>query len=330
MQGVFIAWSRLSRRTRDLAAMLGLELLFLPYRPPYLKAIAYSRRIIFERKPELVFVQLPQGPLLYTVLGLRDKLKYYVIADVHSGFVVYSSIKEWLVNAPFKRLLWGVDLALSHNEAFTKLLIKKKLALRDRILTVYDPLPDLSDSKPPSFNLEPNSYILVPASWAPDEPLWEIVKGFTESSVHGSLKLVVTGDYARRRRLASRIHRLAEKSRGVILTGFLPRPEYNWLLLNTQLVVAATTKEYTMLSAVWEAVAAHKPFIATITETLGGVIGLNYPCLTLPLVEGFREVFSKCVALNSAERNLVEDTIVRLKDLSHSSIEKLQRTLRRL
>lgn len=330
MSRVFVAWSRLSRRTRDLASALGLKLLFLPYRPPYLKAIVYTKRILLEEKPELVFVQLPQGPLLYTVLRLRDRLGYRVVADVHSGFIVYASLKEWLLNSPFKRLLRRVDLVLSHNEAFTKLLVEKSLVLKSRVLTVYDPLPDLSGSEPPPLGLEPASYILVPASWAPDEPLWEIVKGFLESGVQGSFKLVVTGDYRRRLELAGRIRRLAEEYSRVVLTGFLPRPQYNWLLLNAQLIVAATVKEYTMLSAIWEAVAARRPFMATTTRTLERILGSSYPCLTPPTVEGFKKAFPRCVELDSAGRSVVEDTIVKLRELSYSSMERLREAIREL
>ena len=70
---VFIAWSKLSRRSRDLARELNAEIIFFADKPPYLSAFKRTRKFLENERPGVVFVQLPQGPLLWLVLRLSKK-----------------------------------------------------------------------------------------------------------------------------------------------------------------------------------------------------------------------------------------------------------------
>ena len=236
---MFIAWARVGRRTIELASEVGARLVLIKDRPPYLKAWLMTPNVLYKEKPLTVIAQLPQGPLLARLSGLKGKLSFNLVADVHSGFLVYTSIKT------------GLDPS--------------------RIITVYDPFPRLPPSlKKPRLELETGEYLVFPSSWHPDEPLEYIVREFLSSKAASRYKLVLTG----RPHLRGSLRKLISKADGkVILTGYLPWEEYYWLLSNAKAVIAATTKEYTMLSAAWEAAAVRKPLILGRTETLKSIIG---------------------------------------------------------
>ncbi|KSW10778.1 hypothetical protein CF15_08365 [Pyrodictium occultum] len=328
---VFVAWARLSRRTRDLARALGAGLLFLRDRPPYIRAWRETARALEEARPDAVVVQLPQGPLLLRVATLAGRLGFRVVADVHTGFLVYSSPAGLLLNRPFRGLLRRADLVLAHNEPEARLLGRAGLP-GERVLVVYDPLPrPPARLERPALDLGDGGYILVPASWAPDEPLELVARGFLASGAPGGYRLVVTGDPGRRPGLHRRLRRLARESRGsIVLTGFLPEPQYAWLLSHAAAVVAATTREYTMLSAAWEAVAYRKPLLASATGTLREVLGPGYPCLFPPTVEGVAEAIDRCLSGGPGVAEAVEETLERLRRMSTGSLERLARILERL
>ncbi len=323
MDAVFVAWSRLSRRTRELAELLGMELVFVPRGPPYVGAWLETGRLLARLRPRLVVAQLPQGPLLLRLHLLRRRLGFRLAADVHSGFMVYESLGERLLNQPFRRLLRGCDLVVSHNEPFTRLLLDYGVP-RERLLTVYDPIPPRHPSprRPRLPGVEPHHYLLMPAAWAPDEPMELLAEAWRLSRLAGEgYKLVVTGDWRRRPRSAERLRKLE----GVVLTGFLPLEEYAWLLENAAAVLALTTKEYTVLSALWEAVAYQRPAIVSSTETLKGLLGDGYPCLAPMEPHGLAEAMRRC--LNPAAAEAAIRAYRRLERLSRESIEKLRRRI---
>ncbi|NOZ89374.1 MAG: glycosyltransferase family 4 protein [Crenarchaeota archaeon] len=321
MDAVFVAWSRLSRRTRELAELLGMELVFIPRGPPYVGAWLETGRLLARLRPRLVAAQLPQGPLLLRLHLLRRRLGFRLVADVHSGFMVYKSLGERLLNQPFRRLLRGCDLVVSHNEPFTRLLLDYGVP-GERVVTVYDPIPPRHPSprRPRLPEVEPRRYILMPAAWAPDEPMEMLAEAWRLSRLAGEgYRLVVTGDWRRRPRSADRLRRLE----GVVLTGFLPAEEYAWLLDNAAAVLALTTKEYTVLSALWEAVAYRRPALVSATRTLESLVGVGYPCLAPMEPHGLAETMRGC--LDPAAAEAAVEAYARLERLSRESLEKLKR-----
>ncbi len=321
---MFVAWSRLSRRTVDLAGRLGLEVAFVPGGPPYLGAWLRTGRLLAERRPRLVAAQLPQGPLLARLLGLRGRLGFRLVADVHTGFLVYGSLAGRLLNAPFRGLLRKADLVVVHNEDMLRLLRGLNVD-PERALVVYDPIPAPRRTRRPGLDVEPGRFLLLPASWAPDEPLALAAEAFASSGLApAGYKLVVTGDHQRRPRLAGRLSGVP----GVVLSGHLPRAEYEWLLAHSAAVLALTTREYTVLSALWEAVAHGRPAVVSSTRTLRGLLGEDYPCLAPPTVGGLREAMVRCArravgvgAWYSRLRRLSEGSLERLR----GAVEALQR-----
>lgn len=262
----------MGRRTIELAGEVNARLVFIRDRPPYLRAWLETPRIISTERPLTVIAQLPQGPLLARLARLKERLGFILVADVHSGFLVYTSLKEAVLNGPFKGYLEKCDLILSHNEPFTRVLVEKASVNPNRVLVVYDPFPRLPRIlRDPGLGLEPGRYLVFPSSWHPDEPLAYVVEEFLSSAASENYRLVLTG----RPRPRGALRKLLATAGGrVVLTGLLPWEEYYWVLSNSRAVIAATTKEYTMLSAAWEAAAVRRPFIVGETATLKSILGV--------------------------------------------------------
>ena len=322
---VFIAWSRLSRRTRDLARELGAKLVFIPDHAPYLRAWRETGKILASINPRAVIAQLPQGPLLWRAHNLSKKQGFRLIADMHTGFIVYSSLKERLLNQPFRHLLRQLHLVIAHNEPIARLLTTRHGIPQEKVLIVYDPLPKIpGELRKPQVPGLKSKYLVAPSSWAPDEPLEQLVHDILRENPQGDgIQVVITGDPGRGGRRARRILEAAKKDNRVIITGYLPVEEYYWLLKNSEAVIALTKREYTVLSAIWEAVALSKPFITTPTTTLRKLLGENYPCFYRPGTRGLGEAAAKC----RSEEKRVKNTIDMLRLLSKNSIEKLKQKL---
>ncbi len=265
MDGVFIAWWKAGRRTRSLASALGLKVIEFRDRPPYLRAFRDTSAFLRRFRPSLVFLQLPQGPLLWCASRLKASIDFRLVADVHTAFLVYDSWKGWILNAPFRRLLRKTDLILIHNEVISELL---KPDLRGKAVVVYDPLPKLPEGGDIPSSLRGTPYLVMPCSWHGDEPVEYVVSEFL--NVASSLKLALTG--GPRGRLPRAVKEgLREGS--VVLTGYLSDRSYAALLRDSLAVIAATTREYTMLSTAWEAISLGKPLLVSETRTLKTVLG---------------------------------------------------------
>ncbi|ADI32603.1 glycosyltransferase [Staphylothermus hellenicus] len=331
MKTVFLAWGRIGRRTVELSRELGSYLLFIPDKPPYLKAYFKTIKFLSRFQPKTVILQLPQGPLLFSSIMHRKKHHYNVVADVHTGFSIYDSWKSLILNKPFHCFLKYCELVIAHNDPFREYLVKTKGLDPERVVTVYDPFPKIPENprKPINIDVEPFKYIVFPAAWDPDENLEFIVREYLSSTASRTYKLLLTGNYNRRKRLAEKIRRSSDK---IVLTGYVGNREYYWILKYSKLVVTGTTREYTMLSSIWESLALEKPFITSYTYTLGKILGKN--TLYYTYKEGsLRKLLDTCLNNNACLvylRKRITTLKENMKTLSRNSIEKLRIIINRL
>jgi len=334
---VFISWARLSRRTVDLARELDVELLHISSKPPYLNAFLETLNYLKKVKPNVVMVQLPQGPLLWEVVFLSKRLGFKVVADVHTGFIYTTTLKEILLNRPFHHYLKYVDLMLVHNEEVKKLVLKKfgNTIKEEKLMVVYDPIPKPLENleMPKNIDVRPSEYLVMPASWASDEPIDFLVDEFINylRMSKSNYKLVITNDYTKNISLYKRVIEKIKKANAldkVLLTGYLKKQEYYWLLANAKLVIALTSREYTMLSAIWDAVGYNIPFIVSETTTLKNIIG-NYPCFFKIEKNFLTSTLMRCIDTENLMDSFTKVSN-RLKELSSKSIETLRKVLNQL
>jgi hypothetical protein len=325
---VFVAWGRVGRRTIELAKETNSRLLFIPDKPPYIRAYKLTYRAISVMKPKIVIIQLPQGPLLYNVVKYKKRLGYKIVADVHTGFSVYESWRNMLLNKPFHKFLNYCEIIVAHNDPFREYLINVKKIDPRRVITVYDPFPKIPNilRKPHDIDIDPFDYIVFPAAWDPDEKIEFIINEYLSSNISKYYKLVITGNYLRRKRLAERIRRSSDK---IILTGFLRNNEYYWVLKNSKIIITGTIREYTMLSSIWEAVALEKPFITNYTKTLWRILGKH--TLYYVYKRGFlKKILDICLLHEECLESLtINSRILRnkLMSLSRRSIDELNKCI---
>jgi glycosyltransferase involved in cell wall biosynthesis len=330
--GVFIAWRRLSRRTEDLSRELGLELVFIPDKPPYIRAALKTASILRRRKLKVVFVQLPQGPLLGEVVALSKFLGFSVVADVHTGFIFTTTLKERMLNSPFHRYLRSACLILVHNILEQDLIAEKTGAPKDKTIVVYDPVPAPPQRlKEPKLGIELDKAVVLPASWSPDEPIDRVAEEFLKSRALKEFTLVITGNWRRNESMYSRVVEVMRKYSAedkVIVTGFVPDEEYWYVLKSCRAIIVLTSREYTLPHTLWEAVATRKLFLVSRTRTLETEIGSGYPCLFSQDLRDFGEAMDRCL-LGESQTN-AEKVAEMLEARSRQSIENLRRAIQTL
>lgn len=256
-----VAWKKLSTRSELLAKALNADLWFFKDNLPYARAFAKTLLKGIREKPRLMVVQLPQGPLLLEAYLLKKLIGCKIIADIHTGFVVSTDWKGLLLNAPFVRLLPTADIVIAHNKTQLRLIPKK---VQNKTLVVFDPwnLIEIQGTKTQSRQ---GNYLVFPASFAPDEPLEEVITAINTFNIDA--KMYVTGNWKRKPNIKK------HESNRIIFTGFLPTKEFKTLLANSAAIITGTKREYTALMSGWEAVAYSKPLAVTATRTLKDLFG---------------------------------------------------------
>ena len=256
-----IAWKKLSTRSELLAKALNGRLWFFRDNLPYARAFAKTLLKVVREKPSVIVVQLPQGPLLLEAYLLKKLIGCKVVADAHTGFLISTDWKGKLLNAPFVKLLPTADIVVAHNEDQLALIPTK---VKNKTIVVFDPwyliMPQAIKS---ATKQEP--YVVFPASFAPDEPIEEIIESINKFNLN--VKMYITGSWKRKPELKK------YASERIIFTGFLPSKKFNSLIANAVAIITGTTREYTVLMSGWEAVAYSKPLAVTTTVTLKNLFG---------------------------------------------------------
>jgi hypothetical protein len=249
-----IAWKKLSRRSELLAQALDGKLLFFKDNLPYVRATIKTLISVIRQKPQVLLLQLPQGPLLLEAYFLKKLVGCKIIADVHTGFLLNTDWKGLILNAPFVKLLSLADAVVAHNEAQLDIIPKN---VKNKTVVVYDPWYLITTKD--KINKQEN-YMVFPASFAPDEPLEEVIEAVNTSKQ--PLKLYITGNWKR----SPELKKYASKK--IQFTGFLSNQEFNDLLAGASAIITGTTREYTTMMSAWEAIAHNKPLAVTATKTL--------------------------------------------------------------
>jgi len=306
---VMVAWRRLSRRSQLLSEALGAELLFFPDRLPYLRAAFRTMKAVSNAKPDILIVQLPQGPLLLGAIVLRAFRHFKLVADVHTGFLMRWEWKSALLNTPFKRLLGRCDLIAIHNEKMRDLLPQ---SAKKKALVVYDPWFMIKPTVP---QMAKERYIVFPASYHPDEPLDEVLEAARGISL--GVQIRVTGNWRRRPEVKR------HESESIRFTGYLTNEEYELLIANSIGIISGTKEEYTALMSAWEAVAYQKPLAITDTKALRESFGA-YPAYyhwndKADLIKAIRYLYE-----SKPDQGAIES----LRKKAVEGIERLQEKLR--
>jgi glycosyltransferase involved in cell wall biosynthesis len=239
---MFIAFSSVASRSRRIASKLNIPLIFYRDRFPYVFSSILTIIKILRAKPKSVILQLTQGPILFLFIILKKLIKFKLIGDVHSGFLIYLNLKGKILNFTFSKLIDHLDLIIVHNKEILKIISKK-----NKTFLLYDPL--INDVE--ELKIRKNkTFVFVPIMKKPDEPIRELIKASEE--LKSDFLFISTG----------------KKIENIKYLGYLSYENYLKVLKTCDIVLALTKREFTLLSIIFEAISLGKPIIASETLTI--------------------------------------------------------------
>ena len=280
------------------------DLWFFKTGPLYIEGFRDTFLRHLKERPSTLILQLPQGPLLLEGVLLKKSFNCKIAVDVHTGFVYGHTTKGLVLNKSFNKLLNYADLVIVHNDDILDIL---QPSIIEKTEVVYDPWMFIQPTEQTASN---ERYLVFPASFAPDEPLAEVLSAVNK---HKNMKVFVTGNFYRNPSL------LRFSSSHVEFTGFLKRQDYEKLLANSFGVITGTKDEYTLMMSAWEAVAFQKPLLLSETKTLRNMFEDYATFYNWKSRESILDALSQVSSehdLNHARKKLKEKTINSLNALT--------------
>ncbi len=257
---MFLSWIRYHGRSAALSEALGLPAVWLPREGPapwaYLKNAARTFREVRQRRPAVIGLMLPPLPALIAVL-LAHPRRTKVLADLHSG-VFLNPRWRWCLGITLHLLARGHCAVVTNEElaAVCRGAGVRTFVLHDLLTAPAGQAP----SRTPSAGTR--SLIVVPLSYANDEPVEQILQAAT---LLPDVQFALTGDAPARFR--------ARALQNLSFTGRLDFASYTALLRSSDAVLALTTRDLTMQRAGYEALQAGVPVITSAFTPLRRYFG---------------------------------------------------------
>ena len=287
---VFIAWGppAYTNRTRPFAAALNIQVLHVYstrrrgalaalVKYPY-QAVATARYLL-RRRPSLVFVQHPPSftAMVAAVYGALTGAPFVIDAHSDAFDSPWWSRPRWLQRRIARRALTTVVT----NEHFAELL--RSGGAHASIVRDFP-----TDFDPALYPMGAELNVAVVATFAPDEPLGEVVAAARELP---DVRFRVTGDT--RREDATIPSSLPPN---VELTGFLPAAEYYGLVHGSDAAMVLTTRDHTMQRGACEALSLGTPIITS-----------DWPVLRTYFSKGTVHVDNTAAGIRDGVRRLQDD-----------------------
>ncbi len=248
-----------SRRSETLAERLGFDLLLLGrsgFRRPWTAPFAYPAMAVrtvaalVRRRPRAAVVVAPPFVAPLVAVPIMVVLRGRLAVDIHSGALLD------------RRWRWAVPiLAWLCRRSELALVTLDDLGSRLRRMgvetaTVPDPLPRFDTMLPPR---QPGNRVVAICGWGDDEPIESLV----DAARGKPWQLRITG----------RPRRALDLPPNVELTGFLADDAFVRAVADADVVVVLTTRDATLLSGAWEALALGRPLVLSATKALRATFG---------------------------------------------------------
>ena len=245
-----------------MAPLIGFEAIFLPIRQTarilrpfqYLVTGLKTLSLLKSRRPRVIWVQLPQVPLLTVALRYKTVVDptVRIIADCHNR----------ILNPPWSNWpglgsqLNACDVVVVHNTAVMPKV--SAMGVRPDLLRLLEDPPATIHPDPVATPAFPRPWVLFLASFNPDEPVAEL---FEAARLSPKINFVLAGDAKR----AVGRHNIAERPRNVILPGYLSGADLDSAICSADAVLALTKLRDAQLSSAGEAIGAGRPMVLSDT-----------------------------------------------------------------
>lgn len=299
--GAFISWVEFHGRSEGLARELGISEFSQrggagPVWSRYKTLWRQTGEFIHKLQPDAIIVMQPPIVAILACLWHSRKYKTRIAGDLHTG--AFDDPKWRWATSLTLRILRGKNLAIVTNHELASVAARhgsRPLVLHDLI----EKYPDRSSALLPTHlqGLEQNKFVLVPVTYAYDEPLMALRNAAQETP---DIIWVFTGRAPEEFRLNA--------PENIIFSGFVSREDYLTLLSKSGVVVAATTSENTMQRAGYEALCAGRPLITTSTKVLRDYFGD-----ASLRADATRQGFSEAVVRTLADHDHFADKMLSLR-----------------
>ena len=306
---IYLAWAPYNRRAECFARELGAELClisYIKYRSPQLAPVKYPMMaiktflVLCQKKPKVVFSMTPPLFCVFFVYlyCLYSKTKYVI--DAHTGSLIS---EPWLTLRFLHKFLCRKAVVTVVTNPYLVNLVQSWGAKSINMN------PPVVFPKLPPKKLAGKQNVLFVNSFAPDEPLEEIIQ--VARSFNG-IYFYVTGDLSKApKKIISNV------PKNVLFTGFVSYEEYIQLMISVDGVLCFTKRDHTLLSGGEEALFMGKPLL-----TFGFSFLRSFFNLGTVFVEPNIEAIRKGVIDLIQNRRKLSQEMMDLKDIKLKNWEK--------
>jgi glycosyltransferase involved in cell wall biosynthesis len=298
---VFFAWTRVSRRSEQLAKFFNL--IYVRYDRWGQSKFSLACSLIFNfaktffwvifNRPKFIFTfQAHPFVTIAAKLGTWVTRKGIVIPDLHTA--AYTDHFTGIQGVLGKWIWKKCPLILVHNDESKEFLGKTIHELKDKLYVLEDALPEFHSINT-AINSNEIKCVLI-SRFAPDEPIQAFLEAVSEIE---NCQFYVTGNYAKATFDLSKY-----PNDKIIFTGFISDDEYLNLLQSSDMISILTTREMTLLSGGYEALSLEKPVILSNTKTLRNYFG-NSAVYTNDTSGGIRRAIKTMISELHARQGIV-------------------------
>ncbi|MGE3595688.1 MAG: glycosyltransferase [Dehalococcoidia bacterium] len=218
----------------------------------YPVAMAQTGWVLAKRRPDVVVAQNPSIVLAWQAALLRPLFRYRLLIDLHTHFVRPTGLAKLIYGFLNGYSLRNCNAVIVTNEAYRDEIAKKTI---QAVLVLPDKVP-VFESKFTRVPLNGRSILYI-CTFSSDEPWTEVLEAAPMLSADTTIYISGRSPIAQ-----------SSAPHNVVLTGYLPRDDYENLLRSVDGVMVLTTAQDNLMCGGYEAVAAGKPIVLSDTPAL--------------------------------------------------------------
>lgn len=259
-KSIWITWED-QRRNRELSNALGIELYEFKDIDKiqnrlwkYLLGLLKTIKILYKKRPLLIFCQNPSIVLSLFLVLVKDITKSKVIVDAHNSGIFPAEGNSRILMLFSRFIQRRANMVIVTNDGLKRHVLKNG----GSAFVLEDKIPLIQKRQPVS--LEGRINILYICSFSEDEPFETVFQA--AAGLPADLAIYVSGDY---KKLSQKTLPVPDQ---IHFTGYIPTEEFEQLLCSVDCTMDLTNREDCLVCGAYESLAAGKPMILSDTRAL--------------------------------------------------------------